>query len=56
MERIKKNFGFGCMCLPMKDGGLIRRRFPGWWILFWQMALTILTLPTAIWEEKAKQR
>ena len=20
MERIKKNFGFGCMRLPMKDG------------------------------------
>lgn len=27
MERIKKNFGFGCMRLPMKDGEVDLKEF-----------------------------
>ena len=53
MYNIKKNFGFGCMRLPMIDGEVDQRQFSEMVDPFLEAGLTILIRHTGIWEAKA---
>ena len=43
MDKVKKNFGFGCMRLPMNGDQVTLPRPPAWWTSFWRRDSTILT-------------
>ena len=48
MNEIKKNFGFGCMRLPVSGSEVDYAEFSKMVDAFWRMASTILTPPMAI--------
>ena len=57
MERIKKNFGFGFMRLPMKDGEVDTAQTCQMVdAFFWMRGSTISTQPMAILTERASGR
>ncbi len=53
MYNIKKNFGFGCMRLPMIDGEVDQRQFSEMVDTFLEAGLIDLIRHTGIWEAKA---
>lgn len=56
MEKIKKNFGFGFMRLPMKDGEIDTEETKRMVDAFLDAGFNYLTPPTAITRRRAKSR
>ena len=55
-ENVKKNFGFGCMRLPMKDGEIDYAQFNKMIDTYIEKASIISIRRTAIIRAKAKRR
>ena len=53
-SEVKKNFGFGCMRLPMKLGKVDTKNLQKWWIPLLKAVLTTSIPPTDILTVKVK--
>lgn len=52
----KKNFGFGCMRLPVHDGAIDTGEFSRMSTRFWRRGSTISTPRTGTWTGRARAR
>ena len=53
-SEVKKDFGFGCMRLPMKGGGVDVKESSNIVDFFWKTALTISTPRTVMLTKRAR--